>query len=96
MQILYSYLQLVISDTLVGSFLDVLFLLLAVVLSDFMRNQEGIKFELQRKVHGRICERKTTFLIASTPFYDIFCYLLYLLRSPSQVMYLLNGPHKDV
>ena len=33
MQILYSYFQLVISDTLVGSFLDVLFLLLAVILS---------------------------------------------------------------
>ena len=30
---LYSYLKLVIADTLVGSFLDVLFLLLAVILS---------------------------------------------------------------
>ena len=31
---LYSYLKLVIADALVGSFLDVLFLLLAVILSE--------------------------------------------------------------
>ena len=34
-QILCSYFQLFISDTLVGYFLDVLFLLLAVILSEF-------------------------------------------------------------
>ena len=91
-QILCSYFQLFISDTLVGYFLDVLFLLLAY--QSFIRNQEG-NIELQKKVHSRICVRKTTFLIVPPPFYDIFSYFLCLLRSPCQVMYLLNGRYKD-
>ena len=59
----------VISDTLVASFLDVLFLLLAVILSHrFMTNQEG-KIELQKKVHRRICVKDITCLTARSPFY---------------------------
>ena len=81
-QTLYSYFQLVISDTLVGAFLDILFMLLVVILSEFYENKEGIKIELQKKVHRRICVRNITFLIARPPFYDIFCYFFCLLRFP--------------
>ena len=82
----------VISDTLVGFLLDVLFLLLQHYHS-FMRNEEGIKIELQKKVHRRICVRDITFLTARLPFYIISCCLIRLL--PSQETYLLNGPNKD-
>ena len=61
---------------------------------NLIRNQEG-NIELQKKVHSRICVRKITFLIVPPPFYDIFSYFLCLLRSPCQVMYLLNGRYKD-
>ena len=42
-----------ISDTLVGSFLDVFFLLLAGILSDLHENREW-KIQSQKKVHRRI------------------------------------------
>ena len=51
----------VISDTLAASILDVLSLLLAVILSELHGNQEGIKFELQEKVHERIRRRALFF-----------------------------------
>ena len=98
---LYSYLKLVIADALVGSFLDVLFLLLAVILSAFHEKPkketwEGKKkTELQEKVYRRICVRNITFLIVRPPFYDISCYFLCLLPHPSQVTYFLNCPYKD-
>ena len=99
---LYSYLKLVIADTLVGSFLDVLFLLLAVILSEFHEKPkketwEGKKkkIELQKTVYRRICVRNITFLIVRPPFYDISCYFLCLLPPPSQVTYLLNCSYKD-
>ena len=72
----------VISDKLVGFFLDVFFLLLAVILSelhDFMRNQKR-KIELQRKVHRSICMRDITFLTARSPFY---AFLLLSFSTPS-------------
>ena len=47
----------VISDTLVGSFLDMLFLLLALILSEL--------HELQDKAHRRICVRDITFCTVS-------------------------------
>ena len=46
---LYSYFQLAISDTLVGSFLDVLFLLLTVILSDFHKKPIWTKDEVTEK-----------------------------------------------
>ena len=81
----------VISDTLVGSFLNVLFLLLAVI-SELHEKPKGIKIELQKKVHRKICVRDITFLTARLPFYVIFCCFFCLLPPPSQVTYLLNGP----
>ena len=85
----------VFSDTLVGSLLDVLFLLLAVILSGFHEKLRRNKTELQKKVHGRICVRDIIFLTAGPPFYVLtfYCFLR-LLRPHSQVAYLLNGPYK--
>ena len=85
----------VFSDALVGSLLDVLFLLLAVILSGFHEKLRRNKIELQKKVHGRICVRDIIFLTAGPPFYVLtfYCFLR-LLRPHSQVAYLLNGPYK--
>ena len=51
-----------------------------------MRNREGIKIELQKKVQRRICVRGITFLIDFfdffDPFYFIFCCFLCLLTVP--------------
>ena len=55
-----------------------------------MRNQEGIKVELQKKVHRRICMRDITFLTAGAPFYASVCCLIRLLSFPSDV----HGPNK--
>ena len=60
-----------------------------------MRNQEGIKIELQKKVHRRVCVWDITFLTARPPFYVILCCFLRLLPPPSQVTNLINGPYKD-
>ena len=62
----------VISDILLGTFLHVLFLMLAVILQGYLRNQEGIRIELQKKVHERICVRDITFFTARPPFYVTF------------------------
>ena len=88
---LYIYF-IVISHKLIGSFLDVLFLLLAVILPGSLRNQEGIKIELQKKVHRRICVSDITFLNAHPLFYVTFYCFLRLLPPHFQVTYLLNGP----
>ena len=65
-QVLY---YIVISDTLLASFLDMLFLLLTVILSELHENARRKEIELQKKVHRRICVRDITFLSARSPFY---------------------------
>ena len=77
--------DIVISDTVVDVFLNWLFLLLWYYHS-FMRNQEEIEIELQKKVHRRICVRAITFLTARPPFYVIFCFHLRLLPFPSDIL----------
>ena len=75
----------VISNTLVGSFLDVRFLLLAVIL--IIRASWKTKNERlsnRKKFHSRICVRDMPFLTAHPSFYVIFCCFLYLLSPPSQ------------
>ena len=64
----------VISDTPVGSFLDVLQLLLALICQSFMKNQDG-KIELQKKAHRRIRGMGMTFSTAHPPFYVSFLLL---------------------
>ena len=91
---LYKYF-IVISDILVGTFLDVLFLLLAVIIQGHLTSQEGTKIELQKKVHRRICVSDITFSNAHPPFYVTFYCFLRLLPLPFQVQYLLNGPYKN-
>ena len=80
----------VISDTLVGSFLDVLVLLLAVILSE-LHVKPKKKDWVSEKIYRKVCVRDINFLTARTPFYVILCWFLCLLPSPSQVTYLLNG-----
>ena len=80
--------HIVVSDTLIGSFLDVLFLLLAVISSELPEKPR------RKKVHRRLCVRDITFLTARSP----FCHFLLLSLStpfPSQVTHLLNRPYKD-
>ena len=82
---LFKY-YIVISDALVGSFLDVLCLLLAVILSELSKNLRRNK----DWVHRRICLRDITFLTTRLPFFVIFCCFFCLLPPPSQVTYFLN------
>ena len=63
--IIYSYLG------YTDRFLDVFFLLLAVILSGLHEKQEG-KSELQEKVHKRFSVTDITFLAALCPSYVIF------------------------
>ena len=72
----------VISDILVGSFLDVLFLLLTVILSELHVKPRRNDW-VSEKMYRKICVRGINFFTAITPFY-----------SPSQVMYLLNGQYE--
>ena len=58
-----------------------------------MKNQEGIKIELQKEVHKRISVRDITFLNARPSFYVIF--IAFFVYFHSQVTYLLNGPYQD-
>ena len=71
--------SIVISDTLVGSFLDVHFLLLAVILSE-PHQKPRRKDWVTEKVHRRICVTDITFLTAYSPFY---VFLLLSLSTPS-------------
>ena len=81
-----------ISDALVGSFLDVLFLLLVVILPGFHMKPRR-KDWVSEKIYRKICVRGIKLLIALPPFYVILCCFFCLLPSPSQVTYLLNGPY---
>ena len=76
MQILYTV---VVSDTLVGSFLDVLFLSLAVILSELHKKQKE-RLSYRKKVHRGICVRDITFLTARSPFH---AFLLLSSSTPS-------------
>ena len=60
-----------------------------------MRNQEAIKFQLQKKVHKRICVKDIPFLNTCPPFYYVICCFLCLLLPPFQRTYLLNSPYKE-
>ena len=85
----------VISDTLVGSFLDVLFLLLAVILSEFHEKPIQNKDEVTEIEVPQIDVRNINFLIPRPSFYCIICYFLCIHHPLSQVNSLLNGLYKD-
>ena len=80
----------VISDTLVGSFLDVLFILLVVILPE-LHVKPRRKDWVSEKVYRKVCVRGINVLTALPLFFVILCCFLCLLPSPSQVTYLLNG-----
>ena len=70
-------------------FLDVLFLLLAIVLSQ--------PHEEPRRNNDRVAERiHSLFMTARHSFNIIFCCFLSLLSPPSQTMYFLSGPYIDI
>ena len=91
---LYKYF-IVISNILVDTFLDELFLMLAVILPGLLEKPRLNKDELQKKVHRGICVRDITFFTARPPFSVTFYDFLCLLPPLFQVTYLLNGPYKD-
>ena len=90
----YKYF-IVISDKLVGTFLGVLFLLLAVILLGLLEKPRRNKDWVTEKVLRKICVSEITFLKAGLPFYVTFYCFLCLLPPPFQVMYLLNSLYKD-
>ena len=79
----------VISDTLVASFLDVFFLTFALIFSEFHVNPR--RKDSVSESRNRICVSDETFLTARPPLYVILCCCLRLLPSPSHATYLLNG-----
>ena len=87
-QILHS--QLRCTDML----FEVFFLLLAVILSELHKIQDG-KIEFQKRVNRRTYVEDITFTAALPSSYVIFCCFLCVFPSPSQVMYLLKGSCKD-
>ena len=82
----------VTSGTLVDSFLDVLVLLLAMILSE-LHVKPRRKYSVSKEIYRKICVRGINIL---TPFTSLcvilFCFLC-LLPFLSQVTYLLNGPY---
>ena len=91
---LFKY-YLVNSDARVGSFLDVLFLLLAVILSELhekpRRNKDWVT---EKNTYKKLCEGHH-FFDCTPSFYVIFRWFLRLLPPLCQLTYLLNGPYKD-
>ena len=90
-----NFLQIFVLDTMRGSFLDVLFLLLAVILSELYekprRNKDSVT---EKSTEKNLCDGHHCF--DCTPFFlSVICCFLCLLPRPSQVTYLLNGLYKD-
>ena len=80
----------VISDRLVGSFLDALFVLLAVILSEL-----PVKPRRKDWVAEKSTLKNLYLLTAYFLFYVIFYCFFCLLPPPSRVTYLLKGPYID-
>ena len=74
---------------MVGSFLDGLFLLLSVILSELHEKPRRNKKKLQKKVHRWICVRNITFLTARPPLPISFFVAFFTYYLP------LNGTYKD-
>ena len=84
---------LVISDTQVDSFLDVLFLLLAVILPELHEEPGGKDSITEKSTWKNLCEEIHFF--DCTPFLRCLCFLRLLLPL-SQLTYFRNGPYKDI
>ena len=92
---LFKY-YIVISDALVGSFFDVLFLLLAVMLSELHEKPRRNKDWVIEKVHRRICVRVITFWLQAFFSMPFFCCFFGPSSPHSKVTYLLNGPIHNI
>ena len=91
--ILYKY-DTVISDALVGSFMDVLFLLLSVILLELHEKPNRKDWLTEKK-----CIEQFLWGISLFDYmFSFLCHFLLLsssISSPSQVTYLLIGPYKN-
>ena len=83
--------DIVILNTLICSFLHVLFLLLAVIFAVLYENPRRRDWVTEKKKKRKTCERNITFLTARPSFYVIFASFF----AYSLIMYLLNGSYKD-
>ena len=84
-----------ISDTLVGSFLDVFFLLLAVIISEFREKPRKKNWRYRKKYIEKVLWGISLFwLHALLPM--SFFWFLRLLPLPTQVKYLQNSLYKDI
>ena len=81
----------VISDTLVDSLLNVLFLLLAVILSQPHEKTGRNKDLVTEKSTQKNLSEGQDFFDCTPSFYVTLCCFHRLLPSPSQVTYLMNG-----
>ena len=77
---------------MVGSFFDVLFFLLVVILPE-VQVKPRRKDRVSEKIYRKICVRGINFLTALPPFCAILCCFLCLLPSFSQVTYLLYSSY---
>ena len=84
----------VISHTVAGSFLDVFFSLLAVILSELREKPKRKDWVTEKSTQKNLCEGYHFFwphaLLSMS-----FCCFLRVLHPPSQVTYLQNDPYKD-
>ena len=84
----------VISDKLVGSFLDMLFLLLAVILSELHEKTKKKRLSYRKKCIEECVWGISLFWLHAL-FSMSFCCVLRLLPPASQVKHLWNGCYKD-
>ena len=81
--------DIVISNKLVGFYLDLLFFLLAVILSKLHVKPGRKDWVTAKKVHRKICAKDITFLTARPPFYVTFCCFLLNTRNSEKAIYFL-------
>ena len=91
---LYKY-YIVISDKLVGAFLGVFFLLLAVILSELREKPKREDWVTEKCTQKNLCEGYHCFWLHAL-LSMCFCCFLRVLPFPSQVTYLQNDPYKDI
>ena len=86
--------HIVISDTLVGFSLDVLFLLLSVILSElYEKTRTNKDCVTEKSTKKNLCERHHFFWLQTLTSMSFF--VAFLVYSPSQLTYLLNDLNKD-
>ena len=86
---------LVTSVTVVGSFFNVLFLLLAVMLSKLYEEPRRKDWVTKKSTYKTLCEGYTLFWLHAFPSMFFYCFLP-LLPPASLVTHFRNGPYEDI